>query len=193
MKAFAGEMSTAGKPLEDEDFVTYVLAGLDQNYNSVVESITGKEELSLGSIYSQLLVAKARLDLQSTHSQTSVNAAARGRGSYHGHGGRDGGRGGFGHGFGGHREKGSSSGAKPVCQLCKKTGHTVLRCWKRFDCNYTREERVANSAEGHVYNVDIAWCSDTGATNHVTSELDKLAVIGVNRRGLYIPEHEGEW
>jgi hypothetical protein len=43
MKAFAGEMSAAGKPLEDEDFVTYVLAGLDQNYNSVVESIIGKE------------------------------------------------------------------------------------------------------------------------------------------------------
>jgi hypothetical protein len=38
--------------LKDEEFITYVLAGLDQDYNSVVESITGKEELSLGSVYS---------------------------------------------------------------------------------------------------------------------------------------------
>jgi hypothetical protein len=52
MKGFADEISAAGKPLEDEDFVTYVLAGLDQDYNSVVESIIDKEELSLGSVYS---------------------------------------------------------------------------------------------------------------------------------------------
>jgi hypothetical protein len=52
MKGFADEISAAGKPLEDEDFVTYVLVGLDQDYNSVVESIIDKEELSLGSVYS---------------------------------------------------------------------------------------------------------------------------------------------
>jgi hypothetical protein len=63
-----------------------------------------------------------------------------------------------------------------VCQLCKKTGHTVLRCWKRFERNYTGEERVANSAEGHGYNVDPAWYLDMGAIDHVTNEFDKLAV-----------------
>jgi hypothetical protein len=61
-----------------------------------------------------------------------------------------------------------------VCQLCKKIGHTVQRCWKWFDRNYTGEERVANNAEGNEYNVDMAWYSDTGAMGHITSELEKL-------------------
>jgi hypothetical protein len=64
-----------------------------------------------------------------------------------------------------------------VSQLCKKTVHTVLRCWKQFDRNYSGEERSVNAAEGgHRYNIDMAWYSDTRATNHITSELDKLVV-----------------
>jgi hypothetical protein len=161
MKGFADEMIATGEPLEDEDFISYVLAGLDHDYNSFVENITGKDELSLGTLYSQ--------------SQSSVNAAACGRGGYRGQGGRGGGRGGFGCGFNGLGETGgTSSGTKPVCQLCKKTGHTVQWCWKLFDRNYTRGERVANNAEGNGYNVDTTWYSDTGETNHVTSELEKL-------------------
>jgi hypothetical protein len=35
---------------------------------------------------------------------------------------------------------------------------------------------VANNTEGNGYNVDAAWYSDTGATNHITSELDKLTM-----------------
>jgi hypothetical protein len=35
---------------------------------------------------------------------------------------------------------------------------------------------VANNAEGPGYNVDTAWYSDTRATDHITSELDKIVV-----------------
>jgi hypothetical protein len=67
--------------------------------------------------------------------------------------------GGFGRGCGDD----NSSGVRPVCQLCKKTGHTVLRCWKRFDHNYIGDENVVNSAEGHGgYSVDTVWYSYTG-------------------------------
>jgi hypothetical protein len=76
MKDFADEMATAGKPLEDEDFVSYVLVGFDQDYNSFMENVIGKNEISLRSLYSQLLAAEAKLDLQSLRSQSSVNAAA---------------------------------------------------------------------------------------------------------------------
>jgi hypothetical protein len=92
-----------------------------------------------------------------------VNSTARSRGNYRGCGG--GGRGGFSHGFGGRGGKnGSSSGTKPVCQLYKKIGHTVLRCWKRFDKNFTGEEKTVNTAEVPSYNVDTAWYSDMRAT-----------------------------
>jgi hypothetical protein len=58
----------------------------------------------------------------------------------------------------------------------KKTGHIVLRCWKRFDHNYTDKEKMVNNAEGPRYSVNTSWYSDTGSTDHVTSELDKLAM-----------------
>jgi hypothetical protein len=35
---------------------------------------------------------------------------------------------------------------------------------------------MANNVEGPGYNVDTAWCSNTGATDHITSELDKNVV-----------------
>jgi hypothetical protein len=61
MKGFTGEMATAGKPLEDDDFISYVMAGLDQDYNSFVENSTGKTEISMGALYSQLLAAEVQL------------------------------------------------------------------------------------------------------------------------------------
>jgi hypothetical protein len=83
---FADEMVAAGKPLEDEDFISYVLGGLDQDYNSFIENVVGKTKISLGSMHSQLLVAEAGLEHQSSQSQyqSSVNSASRERGSYRG-------------------------------------------------------------------------------------------------------------
>jgi hypothetical protein len=59
MKGLAYEMAVAGKSLEDNDFISYVLAGLNQDYNSFVENVAGKTEISLGDLYSQLLAAEA--------------------------------------------------------------------------------------------------------------------------------------
>jgi hypothetical protein len=82
MKGFAYELFAAGKPLEDEDFTSYVLVGLDQDYNSFVENMIGKTEISLGVLYSQFLAIEARLELQSSQYQSSANSTTCGRGSY---------------------------------------------------------------------------------------------------------------
>jgi hypothetical protein len=51
---------------------------------------------------------------------------------------------------------------------------------KRFDCNFTREEKIVNNVEGQELgcNIDTVWNSDTDAIDHITSELDKLVVHG---------------
>lgn len=41
MKLLADDMSSAGKPLDDEELVSYIFAGLDFDYNSMVSSIAG--------------------------------------------------------------------------------------------------------------------------------------------------------
>jgi hypothetical protein len=134
---------------------------------------------------------------------SSANMANRGGRGGRGRGGfgrgRDGcggrGRGGFGRGRDGRgrgnggntnfqcqrtnnagRGRGGSNGAssRPTCQVCLKEGHTTDRCWHRYEEDYVLEEKNAGAAT-RSYNVDKNWYTDTGATDHITSELDKLA------------------
>jgi hypothetical protein len=78
-----------------------------------------------------------------------------------------------GYGDGGSRGGRGGGRGKIPCQVCGKTGHSNLRCYKRFDANYNGEEKYANATTTR-YNVDTEWYMDTGATVHITSELDKL-------------------
>lgn len=44
MKAPGDEMTAAGKPLDDEEMVAYILNGLDAEYNSVYTALVTKSE-----------------------------------------------------------------------------------------------------------------------------------------------------
>jgi hypothetical protein len=53
MKILAGDMALAGKKLDDDDFISYIMAGLDVEYNSVVSSIARSvEPISFAELYS---------------------------------------------------------------------------------------------------------------------------------------------
>jgi hypothetical protein len=120
------------------------------------------------------LLLRLGLSPQKEHQQISVNAAYRG--------GRGGGRGPMrGHGDGSFRggrdgdRNGGPGGNKIPYQVCGKTGHGALLCYKRFDASNNGEEKHALAATTG-YNVDTEWYTDTGVTNHITSELDKLTM-----------------
>lgn len=178
LRGFADEMATAGKPLDDDDFVSHVLNGLDADYNPLIEQINGMtESIDLDDLYSRLLDTEARLALQRTQKeqfQILANSVARGRGGSN--------RGGRGHGDssrGGStptpNNRGSSSGRgqqsggrggnpnnpyrNHQCQICKKYGHTALRCWNRFDNNFHGPEKEADAATTS-YSIDPAWYAD---------------------------------
>jgi hypothetical protein len=57
MRGYANEMAAAGKPLDDDDdIVSYILNGLDEDYNSLIEQINGMtDSISLETLYSRLL------------------------------------------------------------------------------------------------------------------------------------------
>jgi hypothetical protein len=176
MKSLADEMASVGKKLDDEELISYVLAGLDAEYNSVVSSIAARvEATTFDDLYSQLLAFENHLDLQKegqSQSYSSVNSASRGRDSFRGHGGRNP-RGGSNNGGRGRGDSFNKNRNKfPPCQLCRRTNHPVCKCYKRFDPNYMGEERSANAANS--YGVDCNWYVDSGDTYHVTGELDKL-------------------
>ncbi|KAK1601132.1 hypothetical protein QYE76_007893 [Lolium multiflorum] len=105
----------------------------------------------------------------------------RGRGQGHG-GGRGGppqgrGNGGQGQqgGNGGQGHNGGGGAPRPVCQICNKVGHNTIRCYQRYNHAYNDDEPSANHATTG-YNVDPTWYMDTGETDHITSDLDRLAV-----------------
>lgn len=99
---------------------------------------------------------------------------SRGRGGGHNGGGR-GGHGGFGHGGGG-RGQGSSFQQGVFCQLCGKEGHAVVRCFKRFDASVSGPPQKSAAAATNSYGVDTNWHMDSGATDHITGELERLTV-----------------
>jgi hypothetical protein len=104
MRTLLDEMAAAGKPIDDDELLTYILTGLDMEFNPVVTSLLAmKETITVSEAYSQLLAFETRMEiLGSGHSGSSANSANRGgRG---GNGGRD--RGGFNRGRGGTNQGG---------------------------------------------------------------------------------------
>ena len=188
MKKLGDELAAAGKVIEDDEMVTLILAGLDFDYNPLVQSVvTRPTPISVSELYSQMLAYDSRLELlQENHNngyQSSANSTSRGRGSSRGRGGR-GGRCGCGPANGGGRgnggpkqQQGSTSTTKPLCQICGKPNHEVVQCWHRYDESYQRQQisKTAGSATTG-YGVDTNWYVDSGATDHVTGELEKLTV-----------------
>ena len=52
----------------------------------------------------------------------------------------------------------------------------MVRCFKRFDTSYTGPQQKTAASATSNYGVDTNWYMDTGATNHITGELEKLTI-----------------
>jgi hypothetical protein len=70
----------------------------------------------------------------------------------------------------------NSSNNQPKCQICGKIGHTTRKCWYRMDETLPEDPHSAVMATTSSYQVDPNWYSDTGATYHITSDLDRLSL-----------------
>ena len=56
MKTLGDEMAAAGKPLDDEEMVAYIINGLDVEFNPVTSAlITRVEPITMSELFSQLL------------------------------------------------------------------------------------------------------------------------------------------
>ncbi|KAK3144206.1 hypothetical protein QOZ80_4AG0310050 [Eleusine coracana subsp. coracana] len=55
-------------------------------------------------------------------------------------------------------------------------GRGAVKCWYRMDETYQEDPPFAAAATTTSYKVDPNWYADTGATDHITSDLDRLAL-----------------
>ena len=110
------------------------------------------------------------------------------------HFGRGGGRQGRGKGRGGGRgspspgssksnnSAGPSSNRGPPrlpCQICNRTGHSALDCYHRMDYAFQGRHhptKLAAMAASNQLSVEQNWYTDTGATDHITSDIGNLSL-----------------
>jgi hypothetical protein len=135
MRQLGDEMVAAGRRLDDDELIEYILAGLDYDYNPAVSAVLVRPEpISLSELYSNLLAFKTRLDLIGHESTpSSANMVCRGRGGGPAPAGRSGGRGRGSPASGRGRDPGSfGRGGQQQrhtnSEVCSKVGHTADRC-----------------------------------------------------------------
>lgn len=200
MRGLADELAAARKPIQDDELISYILHGMDLEYQPLVSALdTRVSPASLDEIFSMLSNFDQRM--ARFHSsgggrfKSSANVATRGRGDgsrYRGPSrgkGRSGGArtsSGGGISGGGRRgnkgRRGGDSGRTrpdtPRCQICGKPGHTAKDCWYRYDEDEDDSQddgKVATAADGS-YGVDTNWYLNSSATNHLTGELEKVTL-----------------
>ncbi|XP_073355299.1 uncharacterized protein [Aegilops tauschii subsp. strangulata] len=198
VKSLADTLSSIGKSLRDEEFTSFILNGLDEDYDSLVENVNGRDTpMPPRDLYARLLNTEQRLAARRSvgvyTEGPSANVSLRG-------------------GARGAKQKPSTpSGNQPrppapapptagrkrlhceACgggveyQLCGIEGHLASRCHRRFKRDFLgignngkgneKQAALATQEPGFTpsYSVDPAWYMDTGATDHLTSQLDKLA------------------
>uniref|UniRef100_A0A2N9HUY1 Uncharacterized protein n=1 Tax=Fagus sylvatica TaxID=28930 RepID=A0A2N9HUY1_FAGSY len=170
----------------------FLLAGLGPEYDSFVTSVQQRTEpITLDYLYGHLLTHETRLEQSQAPvslETASANFVSRGTFSRSGRGGRhqsssSNGRGqstspSFRSNRGRGRGRNSPNNARPVCQVCNRTGHVALHCYHRFDNSYYSEKSADMQAYFSTQQAptDPNWYTDTGATNHLTSDLANLNV-----------------
>jgi hypothetical protein len=113
--------------------------------------------------------------------QSSANSASRGCGGPRGRGycggcGRDnGGRNGGGRGNVNHDNSKQGGTCKILYQICSKTGHEARDCWYCYDDDDEYQHKTAGTAAAG-YRIDTNWYADSGSSDHITSELEKMTV-----------------
>ncbi|KAK1667332.1 hypothetical protein QYE76_055491 [Lolium multiflorum] len=154
LKSLSDTLTSIGRPLRPEEFQDYVLDGLDEEYDGLVEAVRGHDPpMPVHDLFSRVLQTEQRMSNRRSELGDGVHSAhavKTGRGS------RPGGTAyqppsspsGFSPssaprpnyspsptgGSGGGRSGGN--GNRPLCQLCGELGHVSSTCFKRFQKGY---------------------------------------------------------
>jgi hypothetical protein len=84
VKIAADTLASIGQPLRATEFVSFVLNGLDQEYDGLVEAIEGCEvPISERDLYARLMSMEQRIEARratDVYTESTANAASHGRG-----------------------------------------------------------------------------------------------------------------
>ncbi|KAK1653213.1 hypothetical protein QYE76_071018 [Lolium multiflorum] len=206
VKSLSDVLSSVGQPLRPDEFNTFLVAGLDSEYDALADRIGARpvyDPLPVRDVYAQLLNTEQRvearrseLSLDNHHANLSSRSGggrapprqqdqpqhfaptpAPNSSRQQGNAPRQ------------QDRSVGTGGTRPTCQICGKQGHVASCCFKRYDKNYlgigndgrNKERQLAafsTSTTGSTssFPVDPAWYADTGATDHLTNDLNNLTM-----------------
>ncbi|KAF5482583.1 hypothetical protein F2P56_003141, partial [Juglans regia] len=179
-------LAAIGKPLEDCEIVSYLLAGLDTTYDPLITSITRVDPMTLDDVFGHLQTYEAHLEQQTSAVDVAVASAnlATNKDVPHSNNRHNGHRGRFSnnnfqrsHGRG--RSRGTPTNnqhpSRIQCQVCGKPGHWAISYWRRFDHSFQNSQSLPTAfmATAPATN-DTAWYVDSGATHHLTNDFQNL-------------------
>ena len=193
MKGFANSLSAAGEQISEESLCLYILGGLGPEFEATVVTLTNRSEpLNVQDVQFSLHNQEMRLQQQASASLELAQAnfagmSLRGNQRPPSRGGRSGNRGGRGS-TGGRGNRNN----RPTCQLCGRIGHVVQKCYHRFDIHFngpapsasTSSSPNSDQAQAYISESTLgddspqSWVLDTGATNHITPDVNNLASKG---------------
>lgn len=195
MKSFVENLNLKDSRVETKELISYVVAGLDEEYTPIVVVIQNKP-MSWNEVQSQLLafekgleqlqakkctisIAQPSSNLTSTNVQQTNTFHQQSRYTHQTYQRNYCGRG-----------RGRSSGSKLICQVCCKTDHIVAVCYHRFENNFNNAQNAGESSSNANSQTkgnnsttliatlkhprDTTWYLDSGASNHLIVDLANL-------------------
>ena len=193
-KNLADQLAAAGKPIDDQDLISFLLGGLQSSYTPFVTSfnfVSHDTDFTFEEFQAELLGYENLLDvnqsvpgMDSNHFAFSANKSKAptyvkkkgpplnptkmqnvGSSNYQP-----------------HQQTISTSpqhsNYHPVCQICGKFGHTAIDCFHHFDYSYQGrfppQDLVAMVVETNATFDHQVWYMDSGANTHITSNATNL-------------------
>ena len=146
LKNLTDHLVAIGELVHDRDHILQLLGGLGVEYNSIVASLVAREdEVSLHTVHNILLTYQQCLNLQNSTENNVISTNLTTTSSNHHNNRRNSNRNSSGNNSrivnserNSHGNRNLVSQNHPQSKLCRKSGHSVVQCYHRFDINFQR-------------------------------------------------------